>query len=468
MKKRKKRAKKGEPQAITKAVTHIRREAANPGKLAALDQLAEVFLPLTQQYVTLFCTEELPDSFRAPCFPTSLSQRWHRVAIQRAAGIAKSWRTNRANAYQAYLDELVEYQEQQADGTLEEGAKEPYFREWNVPTLRESCIQANCNVVKLEEAEAGTFDYWLKVSTLDKGKPLLVPIKLADDHKEQLTDPQTGKRRTLNKRDGAWWVTLSYDEIVVVPSEPDAPVIGIDVGIANFLTTSDGKRYGTFHGKLRERQKRDREKRRRKARLRACLQKKGVPKDKLPSTSSRTGQRLIRHVRQEINRAVKQCFEEHEGCPFAYEQLSVATMRHKARAMNAYIRASNLGHIPDQIAWNATRRTVQATRVKSAYSSQKCHLCHYVDRKNRPNQGTFHCCVCGHTIHADINAAHNLAARLHDEPLRACQKRDEVKALLMKRHEQWKQNASLIVVQAPAQLGLWDHLTDDPDTLQRA
>jgi hypothetical protein len=83
-KKRKKHVKREEPQTITKAVTHIRLEAANKGKLAALDQLAKEFLALAQQYVTLFCTEELPESFRAPCFPTPLSARWHRVAIQQA------------------------------------------------------------------------------------------------------------------------------------------------------------------------------------------------------------------------------------------------------------------------------------------------------------------------------------------------------------------------------------------------
>ena len=300
------------------------------------------------------------------------------------------------------------------------------------------------------------------MSTLDKGYPLLVPVKLASYHVEALTDPKTKKRRpinssvTLNKRDGAWWLTLSYDEEVAVQTPPDAPVVGIDVGIANFITTSDGRHYGTFNGKLRERQKRDREKRRRKAKLRKCLEKRGVPKDKLPSTSSATGQRLMRHVRQAINRAVNLCFEEHPEAQFAYEQLSVASMRHKARAMNAYMRASNLGHIPDQIAWNATKRGVLATRVKSAYSSQECHRCHYVDRKNRPNQGTFHCQVCHHTVHADINASQNLAARLHDEELRACQNRAEVKALLMKRHEQWKQNYGLVVVQPAVQLGLWD------------
>lgn len=316
--------------------------------------------------------------------------------------------------------------------------------------------------MKLAEAEDSTFDYWLKLSTLDKGNPLLLPIRLSSYHKEQLTDPETGKRRkinssvTLKKRDEVWWLTLTYDETVAVQTEPNTPVIGIDVGIANFVTTSDGKQCGTFKGKLRERQKRDREKRRRKAKLRKCLEKRGVPKDKLPSTSSATGQRLIRHVRQSINRAVNRCFEEHEGCQFAYEQLSVSSMRHKARAMNASMRASNLAPIPDHIPWNATKRGVLATRVKSAYSSQECHVCHDVDRKNRPNQQTFCCRVCGSTAHADTNASQNIASRLGDQQLRACQNRQEIKALLLRRHEQWKQKDGCTVVVPAVQLGLWD------------
>lgn len=464
MKRHKKHIKTGEPanqRTITKAVTHIGLEASNPGKSAVLDQLAEVYLSLTQQYVTLFCANEVPNGFRAPCFLTPLSERWHRVAIQQAAGIAKSWRTNRSNAYQDYLDALAEYREQQADGSFEEGAKEPAWREWNVPTLRQPCIQANANVIRLEEAKESTFEYWLKLSTLDKGNPLLIPVALSDYHKEQLTDPQTGQRRkinssiTLHKRDEVWWLTLSYDETVAIQTEPDAAVIGVDIGIANFLTTSDGITYGTFHGRLRERQKRDREKRRRKAKLRKCLEKKGIERSRLPSTSSATGQRLSRHVRQEINRAVNLCFNEHEGYQFAYEQLSVASMCHKARAMNAYMRASNLAHIPDQITWNAIKRGVQATRVKSAYSSKECHRCHYVDQKNRPNQQTFCCRVCGHTAHADKNASQNIASRLGDLELRACQNWQEVKTLLLKRHEQWKQNFRLTVVEPPVQLGLW-------------
>ncbi len=431
------------PHTITKAVTHIRLIEVNPGKLAALDALAPVYLALCQQYVTLFCTEESPDKFHAPVFATPLSERWQRVAIQQAAGIAKSWRTNRAQVYQDYLDDLLDYHEQQTEGTLDEGAAEPTWKEWDVPTPRRTCIQANANVVVLEPSQDSTFDYWLTISTLDFRKQLLVPVKLAAYHKEQITDPKTGKVKklntsvTLNKRETGWWLTLSYDETVTVQTEPDAPVVGVDVGIASFLTTSDGKHYGTFHGKLRDRQKRDREKRRRKAKLRKCLEKKGVKQ--LPSTTSRSGQRLIRHVRQEINRAINQCFAEHEGAQIAYEHLSVATMKHKARAMNAYMRASNLAHIPEQITWNAAKRGVAAIRVKSAYTSQECSVCHYVDCANRPNQQTFCCRVCGYSTHADLNAALNIEHRLADDELRACKDRKAVKALLMQRHQEWKQ-----------------------------
>ncbi|MGB8345833.1 MAG: transposase, partial [Ktedonobacteraceae bacterium] len=280
------------------------------------------------------------------------------------------------------------------------------------------------------------FDYWLRISTLDKRHPLRVPVKLADYHRQALKDQTINSSVTLNKRDGKWWLTLTYETIIPIQTNPDAPVVGVDVGIANFLTTSTGKHYGTFHGKLRDRQKRDREKRRRKAKLRACLKKKGV--QKLPSTSSKSGQKLARHVRQSINRAVNECVAEHEGYQFAYEQVSVRTMKFKARAMNAYLSASNLGHIPEQLAWTTAKQGIQATAVNAAYSSQECSMCHSVDRANRPNQQTFCCQVCGHTTHADENAAINIERRHDDWELRACTDRKAVKALLLRRHQEWR------------------------------
>jgi hypothetical protein len=141
---------------------------------------------------------------------------------------------------------------------------------------------------------------------------------------------------------------------------------------------------------------------------------------------------------------VNQCFAdpEHEGVQFAYEQLSVASMRFKARAQNAYLKASHLGHIPQQIQWTSQKRGVKATPVLSAYSSQECSVCHSTDRKNRPNQQTFCCQVCGFETHADHNASVNISRRVGDKALRACRDRSAIKALLMKRHETWNQQQS--------------------------
>jgi len=132
------------------------------------------------------------------------------------------------------------------------------------------------------------------------------------------------------------------------------------------------------------------------------------------------------------------CTDEHPEAQIAYEQLSVASMKYKARAMNAYLRASNLAHIPRKIAWEASKRGMEAICVKSAYSSQECSMCHYPDRANRPDQQTFCCVVCGFSTHADHNAAMNLARRSGDRELHACQDRQEIKALLLKRHKQWR------------------------------
>lgn len=319
-------------------------------------------------------------------------------------------------------------------------------KEWNTPVLKEPVIQANANVALLQPSQDGSFDYWLRLSTLEKGQPVFLPVKLAAYHRQALVGKRVNTSVTLARQPDGWWLTLSYDEQVTIETAKDAPVIGVDVGIANFLTTSDGRHYGSFNGKLAERHKRDREKRRRKAKLRACLKKKDVKR--LPSTRNK---KLARHVRQEINRAVNELYRDHPEAQFAYERLNVAGMQFKARRMNAYLYASNLAHIPAQLAWGATKRGIRVRKVKSAYSSQACHRCHHVARENRPTQQTFCCVVCGHATHADRNAAENLASRLGDQELAACTDRKAIKALLERRHQEWMQNQQrLAVVQPPA------------------
>jgi|SRR5690349_13091448 len=426
---------------LTHSVTHIHLCDANHAKIAALDALAAEYRRVCQSYTALFCTDAQPNPYAAPCVDSTLSQRWQRVAIQQAAGIARSWRTNYAAAYQDHVDRLAEYQERLADAEKagEEAADAPpVWREWQTPVLRETVIQANANVALLQPAMDSTFDYWLRLSTLEQRQPILLPVRLANYHRQALAGQTLNASTTLTRKPDGWWLTLSYDEEVPVttPTNPEAPVVGVDVGIVHFLTASDGTQYGTFHGKLAARHQRDRQKRQRKAKLRACLKQKGMEKDKLPSTRNH---KLARTVRQEINRAVNQFYADHPEVPVAYEHLHVAGMRFKARRMNAYLYASNLAHLPKQLAWGAAKRGVRAQRVKSAYSSQECHRCHHVARTNRPTQQTFCCGVCGHAAHADVNAAQNLARRLGDREVAACANRPAIKALLERRHQQWQQ-----------------------------
>jgi hypothetical protein len=418
---------------LTRAVTHIRLGDANDAKIAVLDTVAAEFMAQAQAYVTLFCAEVEPDPYADPRFPSPLSARWQRVAIQQAAGIARSWRANHQRAQQDFAATVVEWYE--ADHAPGETA--PVWREWRTPTLRTTVIQANANVALLQPSQDSAFDYWLRVSTLEPRQPIVLPVKLAAYHQRVLGGKQIASSVTLTRKPDGWRLTLTYEDDAPARTGPDACVVGVDVGITHFLTTSTGHQYGSFQGKLAKRHQRDREKRRRKAKLRGCLKKKGV--ERLPSTHNPT---LARTVRQEINRAVNEVYRDHPDAQIAHERLSVATMRFKARRMNAYLYAANLAHVPKQLTWGAAKRGIRATTVKSAYTSQECQRCHFVARSNRPEQQTFCCGVCGWRAHADENAAVNIARRLGDREIQATRSRPELHALLVARHQRWRAETS--------------------------
>jgi putative transposase len=53
---------------------------------------------------------------------------------------------------------------------------------------------------------------------------------------------------------------------------------------------------------------------------------------------------------------------------------------------------------------------VETAEVVSAYTSQTCSCCGYVDRRNRKKQSEFACRWCGRKLHADVNAARNIGS----------------------------------------------------------
>jgi transposase len=308
------------------------------------------------------------------------------------------------------------------------------------------CIQANTNVVlqvnddypalKLEQADQGLYDFWLRVSTLSKGQPMYLPVKLADYHRQALAGLKPNSSLSLNRRSGRWWLTLTVDAPLGDMQARPRATTGADVGIVNYLSDSQGQRYGGVDEDFMAAVLRVRDKTSRKAKLRACLEKQAV--HRLPSTSSVQAQRLSRRIKQDMNRAVNLFLDDHAEDVVGLEALSVASMRFKARRMNSYLKASQLGHLPKQLKWAAAKRGVPIVIVPAAYSSQECPRCHFAHRANRPDQQTFCCQVCGQAGHADVVAARNLESRLFDDALQACRTKEAVKALLDQRHQHWR------------------------------
>lgn len=457
---RKRKRKQRTRDTITRAVTHIRLlslEAANESKRQQLDELGGEYQRVCQAYVTLFCTTQEPDPEYSFEIETRLSGRWHRDAIRQAAGVAQGWRSNRERELNDYQEQVgfwekhperhlpqvfpagckfeISFKSGRTKVTYPDGRSVTYHRrpEWNephTPVLKEMVITASVNVVKLEASESSSFDAWVKVSTLDKGHPVCLPVNFAGYHQQVVQDQTLNGSVVLLRRQDGWWLQVSYDETPPPQTDAASPVVGVDVGITHFVTASTGKQYGQFSAKLLARHQREQEKRRRKAKLRACLEKRGVTR--LPST---TNSRLARHTRQAINRAVNQFYTDHPGCQIAHETLNRAGMRFKSRRMNAYLSASQLGWIPKQLVWGAKKRGVAIHSVQAAYTSQACPECHFVSRSNRPQHQTFCCQVCRLTDQADRVAARNIQSRHGDADIHRCRTIDDIKAVLQQRHQ---------------------------------
>src|SRR5262249_16651447 len=127
---------RGPSMKLTCAVTNIRLCEVNDVKGAAVGGLAAEYIPLCQQYGVHFCTEVKPNGYADPCFPSPLSQRWQRVAIQQAAGIARSWRSNHRHAQEDFADTLAFWLEE--EHRPEETSQ--LWIPWQTPIIKQAVI----------------------------------------------------------------------------------------------------------------------------------------------------------------------------------------------------------------------------------------------------------------------------------------------------------------------------------------
>jgi IS605 OrfB family transposase len=368
---------------VKKAITHLKLDQANPGKLERLDELAAEYQRIVQAYMDWMISHEIrqPDKYASlpeQEIPTKLSDRWQRCAWQQACGIVQSWYSN---------------------------ARE------NPPKLQNVCIHANANVVVIEHSKTGQFDYWLRISTLAAGHPVRIPIKAYERAKKTLAQfPKLCSGVTLNRREGEWFATFVVER--KGPKAESSKVVGVDIGMVSIVSTSHGQRYGQVSPELRRRVERANAKRRRKQQLNACL------KHKNRATVSLQDGKAEAFARNAIGRALNQMLDElPEETKVALERLTVKDMHFKSRQMNRALRASQLGYVGNKLKFKLDERGIRYRSVQPAYTSQQCSQCGFTISMNRRSQAEFHCLWCGFQANADENAASNIAERFSDEEL---------------------------------------------------
>lgn len=183
--------------------------------------------------------------------------------------------------------------------------------------------------------------------------------------------------------------------------------IGVDLGIANIATDSDGTRHsGETVEKVRTRM----------ALRRAGLQRLGTKAAKrcLKKLSGRQ-RRFQTAVNHRISKELVE-LAQRTGRAIGLEELTGirrrVTARRKQRA-----RLSNWAfrQLRSFVEYKAKRAGVPVIFVDPRYTSKGCPCCGTIDSKNRPNQDTFSCVSCGHQGHADHVAARNIRSRAEAE-----------------------------------------------------
>ena len=237
-------------------------------------------------------------------------------------------------------------------------------------------------------------------------------IKLRYSKPDHFPAVATVKQTDLVYRDGAFWLYATVETPDVEPTEPTG-YLGVDLGVVNIATTSDG---AIFSSEATEKV------RQRYGRLRGVLQKTGTKsaKRKLQQISGRE-HRFKTDTNHVISKRIV-CAAEGTKRGIALEDLKGILLRTTVtKGQRERHHKWAFHQLRSFIDYKARRGGVRVKVIDGAYTSQQCSACGFVHPDNRPSQAAFRCLACGHTGNADINAAKNIAARAAvNRPIAVC------------------------------------------------
>ncbi|MFE2309122.1 RNA-guided endonuclease InsQ/TnpB family protein, partial [Streptomyces sp. NPDC059411] len=204
-------------------------------------------------------------------------------------------------------------------------------------------------------------------------------------------------------RDGSWFLLATCEVPEAEPNTAPVDFLGVDLGIVNIATTSDGEvMAGRYLNRLR---RRDRD-------LRAKLQRKGTKSAR--RRIQRRRRKEARRTRDINHKIAKRIVAEaaRTGRGIGLENLTGIRERVRLRKpQRAMVHSWAFAQLGGFIAYKARRAGVPVVYVDPAYTSRTCSRCGHVDKANRVSQARFACRSCGFVDHADRNGSRNIRAR---------------------------------------------------------
>lgn len=229
---------------------------------------------------------------------------------------------------------------------------------------------------------------------------MVVPIVMGE-HQKRLMAFRKGEVDLCFVR-GKWMLAVTCD----IPETDEFNAedwLGVDLGIVNLATDSDG---AVYSGADVERVRKRLAKRRRS--LQKCGTKAAKRRLKKMAGKQRRFQAHTNHCISKV--LVKDA--ERTGRGIALEELKGIRGRVTARS-NQRARLGNwaFSQLGNFVSYKAKRSGVPVVFVDPRNTSRECRACGWIDKKNRANQAAFKCVSCGHEAAADHNAALNIRQR---------------------------------------------------------
>jgi IS605 OrfB family transposase len=240
-----------------------------------------------------------------------------------------------------------------------------------------------------------------RVSIWSVAGRLNIPYQCGERQKGLLKYQKGEIDLVYSKRKNAFYLLAICD--IPDPTEQETEdAIGVDLGVVNLLTDSDGVTYTSASIEKN---------RKRMLKLRGDLQKRGSLSAKRHlkqlSVKQRRFQRDVNHCMSKRLVLKAQCTKR----AIRLEDLTGIRERTKVRGKTERAKRSNWSfkQLRDFVVYKAHMRGVRVEVVDPRYTSQRCFECGHIEKDNRRTQSEFLCLNCGHTDHADHNASLNIA-----------------------------------------------------------